>query len=264
MFDKMATAVRSCRQGIERGLVDLVFPAVCIGCGQEQTAANRSDHVPICHECLESLQLFTGQACARCGIELSAAAALVPTMRGGCIYCDGRKLWFDATVAAGPYTGRLRELVLRMKQMEGQAVALAIGRVIVARYREQLPGSEPDVVVPVPMHWRRRLSRGANSAAVLAEVVSTELHAPLAEGLLRRRRHTRPQTECTPPQRWDNVRRAFAVAAGYHLNKAHVLLVDDILTTGATCSEAARELRRAGASRVTVVVAARSITPRIG
>jgi predicted amidophosphoribosyltransferase len=63
----------------------------------------------------------------------------------------------------------------------------------------------------------------------------------------------------TPPQRWENVRRAFSVRGGYHLKEAHVLLVDDILTTGATCSEAARTLRKAGASRVTVVVAARAI-----
>jgi predicted amidophosphoribosyltransferase len=117
-----------------------------------------------------------------------------------------------------------------------------------------------DVVVPVPMHWRRRLVRGTNSAAVLAEILASRLRAPLAAGLLRRRKYTKPQFECTPPQRWDNVRRAFSVASGYHLDDAHVVLVDDILTTGATCSEAARELRRCGAMCVTVVVAARSIS----
>jgi predicted amidophosphoribosyltransferase len=98
-----------------------------------------------------------------------------------------------------------------------------------------------------------------NSAAVLAEVIARRLRLPLAERLLRRRRATVRQSELTPAQRWENVRRAFSVRAGYHLEKARVLVVDDILTTGATCSEAARTLRRAGAERVTAVVAARAI-----
>ena len=94
---------------------------------------------------------------------------------------------------------------------------------------------------------------------MLAEVLAGRLRLPLATGLLRRRRHTRRQFDLTPHQRWDNVRHAFSVRGGYHLNKARVLLVDDILTTGATCSEAARALREAGARKIIVAVAARAI-----
>jgi len=81
---------------------------------------------------------------------------------------------------------------------------------------------------------------------------------PHAESLLRRTRSTLRQFDLTPPKRWENVRKAFAVRAGYHLRDAHVLLVDDILTTGATRSEAARVLQAAGATRVTVAVVARA------
>jgi len=77
---------------------------------------------------------------------------------------------------------------------------------------------------------------------------------------VRRRRHTEPQFSLPPSQRLPNVRRAFAVRKGYPLTGQHVLLVDDILTTGATCSEAARALKAAGAGRVSVVVAARTLT----
>jgi predicted amidophosphoribosyltransferase len=73
-------------------------------------------------------------------------------------------------------------------------------------------------------------------------------------------RSTRKQFDLSPTARWENVRRAFAVRSGYHLKDAHVLLCDDILTTGATCSEAARALREAGASRVSVVVVARTLS----
>jgi predicted amidophosphoribosyltransferase len=146
-----------------------------------------------------------------------------------------------------------------MKQQQGDALSLAIGELIWQHCGQRLSANEAHVVVPIPLHWRRRLAHRTNSAAMLAEVLSSKLQLPLAEHLLRRRRHTAPQFSLTPPQRWDNVRRAFSVRGGYHLNKAHVLLVDDILTTGATCSEAARTLRKAGAERVTVVVAARAI-----
>jgi ComF family protein len=174
--------------------------------------------------------------------------------------CRGHKLWFDETFAAGLYASRLRELVLRMKQSEGDPLSLAVGQLIWRQCGERLRSADADVVVPIPLHWRRRLARRTNSAAVLAEVLAGRLRVPLATGLLRRRRHTRRQVELTPHQRWDNVRNAFSVRGGYHLNKARVLLVDDILTTGATCSDAARALRKAGAIRVTVAVAARAVS----
>jgi ComF family protein len=146
-----------------------------------------------------------------------------------------------------------------MKRSEGDSISLAVGRLIWNLRHERLASLDADVVVPIPLHWRRRLAHRTNSAAVLAEVLSDNLRTPLATGLLRRLRHTPPQSELTPPQRWKNVRQAFTVRNGYHLSDAHVVLVDDILTTGATCSEAARALRQAGAKRITIIVAARAI-----
>jgi predicted amidophosphoribosyltransferase len=177
----------------------------------------------------------------------------------GCYRCRGRKIWFDATIALGHYDGLLRDIVLRMKDAPGDALSLAMGRVLVNERRTQLAEIDPDVVAPIPSHWRRRIVHQTNSAAILAEVVAGDLRRPLAERLLRRRRHTKRQSDVNPSERWRNVRSAFAVRAGYHLRAAHVLLVDDVLTTGATCSEAARALRKAGAARVTVAVIARAM-----
>jgi predicted amidophosphoribosyltransferase len=146
-----------------------------------------------------------------------------------------------------------------MKQQRGELVSVAIGRMIWERHQERLREVRRDVVVPVPMHWRRRWMHGTNSAAVLAEVLADGLHAHLATGLLRRLRHTPPQFSLPPSQRRANVRKAFAIRPGYHLQQANVLLVDDILTTGATCCEAL-PLKRAGAARVMVAVAGRTMT----
>jgi ComF family protein len=166
-------------------------------------------------------------------------------------------LWFDETIAGGEYAGRLREWLLRMKTREGDALSLAVGQLVWQQCGERLVTEKADVIVPVPMHWRRRVAHGTNSAAVLAEVFSARLDVPLATGLLRRGRHTEPQSGLSATQKWLNVRGAFSTRAGYYLEGAKVILVDDILTTGATCSAAARALKRGGAERVTVAVVAR-------
>jgi ComF family protein len=247
-----------------RATLDLVFPAACAGCQAEFAETPPHPNIPLCGACLDEIELIDGPTCRQCGapvphIGRDTDRPVAVTRPGGCPRCRGRKLWFDETIAAGVYGGRLRELLLRMKRVEGDGLSLAIGQLVWQQCAGRLAASKADVVVPVPLHWRRRLAHLTNSAAVLGEVLARQLQLPLAERLLRRQRHTKPQASVTPTQRWENVRRAFSVRGGYHLNDAHVLLVDDILTTGATCSEAARALRNTGAARITVVVAARAI-----
>jgi ComF family protein len=245
--------------------IDLVFPARCVCCNIDLDGEKcRGFDVPLCDECYESLDLLYEPMCRSCGGPLPELSK--PRQENGdakqpagCYRCGGRKIWFDETIAAGLYEGSLRDLVLRMKTDTGDAVSLAMGRLLWHLRRERLESLQFDVVAPIPLHWRRRLVHRTNSAAVLAETLAGRIGAPLAGGLLRRRRHTPPQSELTPPQRWKNMRQAFSVRSSYHLTSAHVLLVDDILTTGATCSEAARALRKAGAERVTVAVVARAI-----
>jgi ComF family protein len=237
--------------------LDLLFPPECVSC-QCDLASAPADAMRrvLCAECVEQLPLFAGALCGRCGAPLPDG---VGQGDKGCYRCRDRKLWFDAAVAAGEYTGRLRELVLQMKPKAGDRVSLALGGLVFQHCRERLRDVQADVVVPVPMHWRRRFLHGTNSAAVLAEVLARRLKVTMANGLLRRLRHTQPQSTRTTPQRWTNVRGAFAVSRGHRMSQAHVILVDDIMTTGATCSEAARALKKAGAQRITVVVVARAL-----
>jgi ComF family protein len=274
LFDLSAAARR-----VRRGVGDLVFPPSCVSCHVELDGTMMPGRdVALCDVCLQALELFSGPVCAKCGapvpgvgaketeVERGAGAEVIGRGFGvaadakpSCFRCAGHKMWFDTTVALGPYSGMLRDLVLRMKRAEGDSLSLAMGRLLVQERRARLTEVKADVVAPVPLHWRRRLAHRTNSAAVMAEVLAGRLGIPLAERLLRRTRHTVPQFGLKPPERWKNVRRAFAVRAGYHLRAAHVLLVDDVLTTGATCSEAARALRSAGAERVTVAVVARAM-----
>jgi predicted amidophosphoribosyltransferase len=105
--------------------------------------------------------------------------------------------------------------------------------------------------------WRRR-QRGTDPPRAVAEKLAEKLEVPAAAGMLRLRRNLSPQVGLSRPARFRNVAGEMTLAPTYYLKSAHVLLVDDILTTGATCSEAARVLKKAGAERVSVFVVART------
>ena len=113
-----------------------------------------------------------------------------------------------------------------------------------------------DVVIPVPLHWLRRLRRGHNQSEHLSAAIATLIQAEHRPGWLQRIRHTPSQVSSTPTDRRTNIRGAFRAARGANLKGKAVLLVDDVLTTGSTASEAARALRDAGAQSIHLAVLA--------
>jgi ComF family protein len=145
-----------------------------------------------------------------------------------------------------------------MKRAEHNHVSLAMGHFLWNRFGPQLLEAAIDLLIPVPMHWRRRMAHGTNSAMLLAEALARPLRVPVNTRMLRRRRNTQPQFSLSTRERRENVRGAFVIRGTFPKAKPHVLLVDDIMTSGATANEAARMLRRAGARRITVIVAARA------
>ena len=153
------------------------------------------------------------------------------------------------------YGDGVRGQVLRAKRPAGESVAAALAGLLVAKHRETFTVWRIDAVVPVPMHWRRRLARGTSAADLLAAGIARRLGLPHRH-LLRRRRATPMQNELPFDDRRGNVRGAFVAssrAAG-----RRVLLVDDVTTTGATLAECRRALVEAGASAVYAAVMARA------
>ena len=165
---------------------------------------------------------------------------------------------FDAVVALGAYRNELRHAVLRMKQPEGDPLSGAVAGLLWVRRSAELTRLAADLIVPIPMHWARRFQRGTNSPERVAAVLGRRLKRPVAYRLLRWRRKTKLQSELSPKERFRNVRDAFRTARGRRVEGARILLIDDVLTTGATCSEAARTLKLAGASMVGAAVVARA------
>ena len=236
-------------------LLELLFPPACAACHKPLELGGPAQ---FCDDCLELFEEFRPPFCPGCGASVPYPLADGQT----CGHCHGRRNRWDAVVALGPYDELLQELLLKAKRPQGEIVALALAERLVELHRPSLTEVPIDVVCPVPMHWRRRVRRLTNSPSTMADVLARRLGAQLATGLLRRRRATLPQTSLPVSGRSRNVRRAFALGAGYRLQSAHVLLVDDILTTGATCNSATRTLKKAGASRVTLAVVGRSYSDR--
>ncbi len=148
--------------------------------------------------------------------------------------------------------------MLRIKNQSAQALAIVLGDLLAVECSQQLTALEPDVVVPIPMHWSRRMWRGTNSSETVAERLSRSLGVPSASHHLARCRRTVPQARLSATRRVANVRGAFRARSHADLPGARVLLVDDIMTTGATANEAAKTLRRAGAAAIVIVVLARA------
>ena len=231
---------------------ELVFPPVCAACGMALTPDAQRPW--LCTECLTAL---TPEPVVRCG-RCAGVAPQPTTAEEGCVLCQGERLYFDAVATLGSYDGALREAVLRMKRPYDQPLAQAVADLLVENITEQVRAWQVDVVLPVPMHWRQRLLRGVNSPDLLASVLARAWQTTWATGVLSRRRHTVPQTSVPPSERFHNVRHAFKLGGNVEWDGLHVLLVDDILTTGATCSELARLLRQAGAATVHVAVVCRA------
>ena len=207
----------------------------------------------MCDACRRKL-VDAKPACPRCGGPLPGTGDTLLA----CPNCARRPARFDAVVRLGRYEQTLRDAVLRTKHREEEPLMVALSRLLAAQRGSEIAVLRLSCVVPIPMHWSRRLWRGVNGPEVVAGVLAKQLSLPMRPRLLRRTRRTRKQANLTAWQRKRNVRRAFRARNSKNLAGARVLLVDDIMTTGATANEAAKTLRRAGAAFVAVAVVARA------
>jgi len=241
-------------RALAAGVAELVLPEACCACEDPRVAANR-----LCERCnVALLGLVSLAYCPRCGATLGPN---IPARDDGCWACPNPLPRFSRVVRLGPYTGPLRSIIHELKYRRRDAMRRRLGALLAQAVRGGGTHQEFDVVLPVPMHWRRRLARGYDHARVLARAVARELRLPLGDELVRVR-NTPPQTHLSRTRRIENVRRAFALRPRENLAGASVLLVDDVTTTGATASEAARTILAGKALHVTLAVVAKSESPR--
>ena len=228
----------------------VVYPPFCLVCDVDLEDPDES----FCAGCLAEMMRVGESACQRCALRVGSFVAT----SHGCLACRRQNHRFDAAIRLGIYEGKLRETCLSFKSVHNELLGPALTRLFLRYQGEFLRSVHPDMVVAVPLHFVRHFRRGFNQAESLARCLAAELQLPHRSRILKRVRRTRPQSELKRDERRENVHGAFRARPAADLKEATVLLVDDILTTGATCSDAARALKAAGAARVVVAVVARS------
>ena len=234
-------------------VLQLLWPPTCAGCGTQE----HEDH-GFCPTCSGALLALTALPyCPRCGATTGLG---VEVGEAGCGACPRVMFRFARLVRLAPFAGPVRSGVHAAKYRRGGDAGGRLGRLLAEAAAARLAEMELDVVLPVPMHWLRRLQRGRDHSVELARPVARRLGLPVGDELVRVR-NTPPQVGLPASRRAGNVRGAFEARHRRGLSGARVLLVDDVMTTGSTMNEAARTLLEAGAERVVAAVIARAEPP---
>jgi len=243
--------------GVQRRVVDftsslvaLVFPEECRVCGRP---LHRISRVPVCGTCLNLPVPFDAEHfCIRCRTPFRNRFPL--DEEGVCGLCRTGARGFDAAYTFGAYDGALRELIHLLKYGRIRTLARPLANHLVA----SLPLNERfDAIVPMPMHWTRLWQRGFNQARLLAEEIGRRRGIPVIRAV-RRRRQTAPQAGLSHARRRANVAGAFAPVQEKQVRGKRLLLVDDVMTTGATASACGLALKSVGADYVAVLTLARA------
>jgi ComF family protein len=231
-----------------RAVVDGILPPRCLACG---TTVDEPD--ALCGPCWAAMTFFAPPWCAVCGLPF-------PHPMGDeaiCADCARDRPSWDRARAVLRYDKHSRRLVLALKHADRTHLARALGGWMRRAGAEVLDGA--DLVLPVPLHWTRLFARRYNQAGLLAHAIRAAGGPPVAPDWLVRRRRTPSQGRLGAAARARNVRGAFALRPGRSIRGKRIVLIDDVLTTGATVEECARVLRRAGAEFVGVLTLARAL-----
>lgn len=220
-----------------------LLPQRCLACGQEIETGF------LCNNCYDYLPVAPAPRCKRCGRPVNK--------KDICVFCEsGTQLDHGRTWLL--FVPPVDTIIHAFKYRRMSKIARLFGHGLATVVRSDRVLKDADIVTPVPLFWWKRLHRTYNQAALLSKVISDECHIPHAE-LLQRVRFTRTQTRLDDAARRKNVAGAFSMKKGVTIHDKTILLVDDVMTTGATMKECARMLKAGGAREVYSCVAA--ITP---
>lgn len=237
--------------GFIHSFLDLIYPRKCPGCKLPRSGGFVQETV--CADCWQAIEKNTPPFCSSCGRHLSADRITENT----CADCRARRPHFDRAFAPCVYTGVIQELIQEFKYrgkdyLEKPLSALMIG--FIEDYG--IPVDSFGGIVPIPLHPARLREREFNQAELLSRSISRRFNLSVLGKTLVRTRHTAMQAQLPDSRRRANIAGSFTVTDPAPLSGRNILLIDDVLTTGATASEAASTLKQAGASSVTVMTLA--------
>jgi ComF family protein len=226
----------------------LCFPPHCAAC---RVATEPGVH--ICADCAETAQRIEAPFCERCSQQFDGAI----TQKFTCSNCADREVHFECAVAAYRSHGVVREFIHNFKYNNQRHLRRPLAEWLAKALEDPRISSRPfDALVPVPLHHIRFREREFNQAAELAALVSQRCGIPVWHSL-KRTRYTSTQTKLDRAERMENLRGAFRVRHTARVKDRHLVLVDDVFTTGSTVEECSRVLLRAGVASVRVITVAR-------
>jgi len=228
-----------------RAFADIFLPRPCIACGKSVDHTRIPD---LCAECEREIALPAGRRCTTCG-------AVCPEF-GTCPNCHNMHLAMNGSAAFGLYRGRLRDAIIDYKFSGRQHLARTFGYLVSSAVKRTWPDVSFDAVAAVPLHRTRRRERGFDQSRAVARYVARYLGVPYRPGILTRVRPTESQVGLTKSARVRNLKGAFVSSGAQGVLTA--LVVDDIMTTGTTASQACRALKKAGIKRAYSAVVARA------
>ena len=255
---------------ILQALEEIIYPHYCLLCRIRITLENQLRRVTppflrdgnslpreraglICRDCIGKIKPNSPPFCQKCGRKI---LKFDPSLNV-CAECSKTQFWFDRAWASCSYEGVIKEMVHNLKYRNKICLAKVLSRLMidfVSDYR--LPLEACDCAIAIPLSPRKHREREFNQAEALADNLSAYIGLKLLKDNLKRIRDTKSQTELEKSKRWQNIRGAFALNAPSAVRGKTILLIDDVLTTGATASEAARALKNAGAAGVYVLALA--------
>jgi ComF family protein len=261
------SALRALQGSLTSGVHDVAqalfatfFPSDCRLCASPLINISR---LPVCEDCLSSIRPLAGGLCAICGERLTGAYGLFIEGEIRCSLCRRSGPPYMKAAAYGSYESGLRELIHLLKYEGVRPAANVLGRMLSDAIVPLQPlfARGPVLIVPVPLHSRKRRQRGFNQAELIARAAVKRQPSGRFElsPVLHRIRETQSQIGLSRHDRRENLRGAFALTTPEVIRDREVLLVDDVFTTGTTVSECARVLRRAGAAKVYVATVARTL-----
>jgi ComF family protein len=230
-------------------LLDLLFPRACAACG----ARDPDPHAHLCWDCVTRCRFIQPPFCERCGDPVSGRIDHAYE----CAFCAHHRIHFEAARSVVRFDGPAADVVRALKYRAHTWLSRDLADLLEAGLETHYPAVAFDAVAFVPLHLLRQRERGFNQAELLARALARRRGLPLAPRALVRVRPTPTQTRLTAPQRAANVHHAFRAGRGRKWSGARLLLVDDVMTTGATVNECARALKAGGAATVHVLTVAR-------
>lgn len=234
-------------------LLDILFPTACSYCSSS-IGASVVPH--FCEACCADFDSIAGPVCPRCGTPYDSPEALRASPDHLCASCRRKPPLFDQALSVAYFEGPLREAIHQFKYRPCRSLGQPLGLWMADRIRTL---AAIDMIMPVPLHVKRLRQRGFNQALLLAHRISVRHGITLFYDNLARVRPTRPQVELTGEERIKNVAGAFALRSPEKIKDKHILLIDDVFTTGATMNACAAVLKHAGASQVTACTLARAL-----